>query len=86
MRQEWLNIWMDLAEAARGRSTSSVVPIFHKRGSRGGGGGGGGILSKYGNNQRNKIQSNHTATCGEYHNGSFQCTKYQGGYSPEDSK
>ena len=37
MRQEWLNIWMDLSEAARGPSTSSVVPIFHKRGIRGGG-------------------------------------------------
>ena len=38
MRQEWLNIWMDLAEYARGHSTSSVVPIFHHRGNRGGGG------------------------------------------------
>ena len=37
MRQEWLNIWMDLAEAARGHSTSSILPIFHKRGNRGGG-------------------------------------------------
>ena len=38
MRQEWLNIWMDLAEAVRCHSTSSIIPIFHKRGNRGGGG------------------------------------------------
>ena len=37
MRQEWLNIWMDLAEYARGHSTISVVSIFHQRGNRGGG-------------------------------------------------
>ena len=55
MRQEWLNIWMDLSEATRGRNTSYVVPVFHKRGIRGGG-----ILIKYGNNQSNKSQSNHT--------------------------
>ena len=81
MRQEWLNIWMDLAEAARGHSTSSIIPIFHKRGNRGGGV----IFSKYGNKQSNNSQSNHTDKQGEDHNSSFQCAKYQGGYSPEDS-
>ena len=39
MRQEWLNIWMDLAEYARDHGTSSVFPIFHKMGSRVGEGG-----------------------------------------------
>ena len=38
MRQEWINIWMDLAEYARDHSTSSVVSIFHQRGNRGRGG------------------------------------------------
>ena len=33
MRQEWLNIWMDLAEYARDHSTSSVLPIFHNMGN-----------------------------------------------------
>ena len=40
MRQEWLNIWMDISEAVRGHITSYVVPIFHKRGIGVGGRGG----------------------------------------------
>ena len=50
---------MNLAEAARGHSTSYVVPIFHKRGSRGGGKEVF-FLSKYVKNKRKKGQYNHT--------------------------
>ena len=38
MKQEWINIWMDLDEYARDHSTISVVPIFHQRGNKGRGG------------------------------------------------
>ena len=86
MRQEWLNIFMDLAEAARAHRTSSGVPIFQKRGSGGGVGGRYGfILSNYGNKQRDKSQSNQTSKQGEDPDGIFQCAKDQGEYLPEES-